>query len=112
MILRHDLPARRPLRSADPILDDLEDDVERWQREYRHHEALDAWRLLEACVREREMVRKGPIELRLSVFVVADRCIELVDSLVRHDLGEIGDGRRWGCDIDVEIRPREAEDHG
>ena len=44
------------------------------------------------------------------MLVVADRRIELVDALVRHELGEEGHGRRRLRDVDVEVGPCEPED--
>src|SRR5438094_1740641 len=49
------------------------------------------------------------IELRLAVLVVSDRRVELVDPFERHDIAEKGDRRRGPDDIDMEVRPREAE---
>src|SRR5690348_5898103 len=64
VLIRHVLP-RRSLRRTDAILDDLENDVERRQGEHRHDQAFDPRRLLEACIRLREVMHQRAIELSL-----------------------------------------------
>jgi hypothetical protein len=50
MILLHHVLPRRALGRPDPVLDDLENDVERREREHRHHQPLHAGRFLETGV--------------------------------------------------------------
>jgi len=52
-ILLHHAPSCRALRSPDAVFDDLEDDVERRQREDGHHQPFHSRRVLEASAGNR-----------------------------------------------------------
>ena len=98
------------LGMAEAVLDDLEDDVERRQREHAHHEPLVALREVEARIGARHVLDEAAIELGLSVLVEADRVVQLVDALERHDRREKLDHRARPLGLDEEVRPAEAED--
>src|ERR1700734_4038097 len=74
VVLLHDHLARHGLRKIESVLDDLEHDVERQQREHRHDCALIALRHRESRIRMlRQMPHEAPVEHRLAMPVVADR---------------------------------------
>ena len=109
MVFPEHAGARDALGMSEAVLDDLEHDVERRQREHAHHEPLVALREVEARVGARHVLDEAAIELRLSVLVEADRVVQLVDALERHDRREkLDDGAR-PLRLDEEIRPAEAE---
>src|SRR5581483_2554987 len=108
----HDLAARRALREAEGVLDDLEDDVERGQREHTHYGPMVAFGDLKARIGPLEVSHQAAIQLGLPVPVVPDGRIELVDALRGHHGAQKADERAWAIDVDVEVRPAEPEYDG
>ncbi len=111
-VLAHDLAAGRLLRVGEPVANDLEHDVVAGHREDEHHHAGDAPRVLEPLVGRGHVGHEVPVQLRLAVFVVPERRVELGPGLVRHEALEVDDKRSRGVDGDVERRPGVTEEDG
>jgi len=98
------------LGHTEPVLDDLEDDVEPGEGEDDHDEAPGPGGDLEPVGRRGEVAAELPVELRLAVLVVPERHVELRPALAGKEGGEEVDERVGAPHVDVEVRTGEAEE--
>ena len=110
VVLGHHLFVGDGLRGAEVVADDLEDHVEGGQGEDHHDQPRLPFGDLEAGLGVLELAQERVEEERLAVLVPADRGVQLLDGLERHQLGEKRDQRRGADRLDVEIAPGEGED--
>ena len=109
-VLGLDLLARGVLLRRVEVLDDLEDVGEGRQVEHQHHHALDAGRDAEAVARVPQVGEEVAVEEVLAVLLQAERAVELVARLARHQAAqELHVGARH-LHVDHEVGAREAED--
>ena len=109
LILIHHLAARGRLGVGERVADDLEDDVERGQREDDHHHALVAAGDLELVGGSFDVAHQVAVQFGLAVLVEADGVVELGGGLARHDRLEERDQVVRPIDLDVEVGAGEAE---
>jgi hypothetical protein len=103
VLLLHPVPGR-VLRERDLVADDLEHVRERWQREHRHYQPLDAGSDDERIGRVLEMVEKVAEEQRFPLLLQTDHRVELRLGAHRRHLPQEGDVRRRHLHVHQEVR--------
>src|SRR5438046_10617359 len=85
MVFRHDLLSRGRLRIIEPVFDDLEDNIVRGKSKYDHNHPFFPPRYFEPIIGSIQVMEQISVEFRLSMLVVADRDVELCNTLEWHD---------------------------
>ncbi len=108
-VLVHDHATRGPLRWREAVPDHLEHVVVAGHGEDDHHQPLGPGSELEPLLGGAEVAQQVTVELGLSVLVVPDGDVELGDPLPRHQPPQEADQVVGPRDVDMEVRPGEAE---
>ena len=93
------------------VADQLEDDVERGQREAHHHQALLAGGQHELVVRMLQVAEQLAVALGLALLGPAEHREQFAHRLARQDRLQELDDLAHVREVDVEVRAREAEQH-
>src|SRR5438132_11312458 len=91
----HDLRTRAFLRIIEVVSNEFEDDVIARKRKHKHHHPAHAFGRDKPVVRGTQMPDEITVELRLAMPKVANRVIEIAQTLPRQELAHAAHDTVW-----------------